>query len=128
MTRRIKDTKSVGHPRRYASFYQAGQNKRLSMENHFSLSIAPQRSGKELYIDAKPIAELLGGQWQAENGIAVVSTSGSFRSFSETWEFDGSPSVIHGVAFQHVSFYSVYDIAAAFGAAVHVVKNETWSK
>lgn len=107
---------------------QAGQNKAFVNGKHFSLSIAPQRSGKELYIDAKPIAELLGGQWQAENGIAVVSTSGSFRSFSETWEFDGSPSVIHGVAFQHVSFYSVYDIAAAFGAAVHVDKKTSMVK
>ncbi|MGZ0087410.1 stalk domain-containing protein [Caldibacillus thermoamylovorans] len=107
---------------------QAGKNKALVNGKHFSLSIAPQRVGKELYVDAKPIAQLLGGQWQTENGIAIVSTSGSFRSFRETWEFDGSPSVMHGITFHHVSFYSVYDIAAAFDAAVHVDKKTSMVK
>ncbi len=79
-------------------------------------------------MDAKPIAALLGGQWQTEAGIAIVSTFGSLRPFSETWEVNGSPRVIHGVTFQRASFYSVYDIAVSFGAAVHVDKKTNMIK
>ncbi|WP_236930841.1 stalk domain-containing protein [Geobacillus sp. JS12] len=107
---------------------QTGKKAALVNGKSISLSVAPQRFGQELYVDAKQIAALLGGQWKAEAGVAIVSTSGSFRPFRETWQVNGSTATIHGLVLGQTSFYSVNDVAAAFGATVHVDKKTSMVK
>ncbi|ATA61752.1 hypothetical protein GS458_3330 [Geobacillus stearothermophilus] len=107
---------------------QIGKKAALVNGKSVSLSVAPQRFGQELYVDAKQIAALLGGQWKAEAGVSIVSTSGSLRPFRETWQVNGSTATIHGLVLGQTSFYSVNDVAAAFGATVHVDKKTSMVK
>ncbi|MEB3750704.1 stalk domain-containing protein [Geobacillus sp. FSL W8-0032] len=107
---------------------QTGKKAALVNGKSVSLSVVPQRFGQELYVDAKQIAALLGGQWKAEAGVAIVSTSGSFHPFRETWQVNGSTATIHGLVLGQTSFYSVNDVAVAFGATVHVDKKTSMVK
>ncbi|MDE3838048.1 hypothetical protein C0966_01435 [Bacillus methanolicus] len=102
---------------------KADTNTAASNGKTVKLGASTKLVGRTLYVDAKPIIQLLGGDSIADKNL-LISTNGSFKFETAALNVEGKQQKVPVLKVNGKSLYSVQHISKLFSASTSITKDQ----